>query len=129
MNSVTAGISTELPVNYLGEYTGEPLYVKKESRERNAKILQYADNVILLGAKQSLQWKMTEPASSVRYQYKGNYGIIEENADSYTLLCTASFTQKNATITAKFYLIVMKKGNEIKFLELSKERSFILKKK
>ena len=72
---------------------------------------------------------MTEPVTSEKYQYKGNYGIVDENADSYTLLCTASFSQKNTTTTAQFYLIVMKKGAEMKFLEMSKVRSFMLKKK
>lgn len=129
MNSVNAGISTELPASYLGEYSGEPLNVRNESKARNAKILHYADNVIILGSKQSLRWKMTEPVTSEKYQYKGNYGIVDENADSYTLLCTASFSQKNATTTAQFYLIVMKKGAEMKFLEMSKVRSFMLKKK
>ena len=129
MNSVNAGISTELPSSYLWEYSGEPLNVRKESKARNAKILHYADNVIILGSKQSLRWKMTEPVTSEKYQYKGNYGIVDENADSYTLLCTASFSQKNATTTAQFYLIVMKKGAEMKFLEMSKVRSFMLKKK
>ena len=129
MNSVNAGISTELPSSYLGEYSGERLNVRKESKARNAKILHYADNVIILGSKQSLRWKMTEPVTSEKYQYKGNYGIVDENADSYTLLCTASFSQKNATTTAQFYLIVMKKGAEMKFLEMSKVRSFMLKKK
>jgi len=129
MNSVNAGISTELPTSFLGEYSGEPLNVRKESKARNAKFLHYADNVIILGSKQSLQWKMTEPVTSGKYQYKGNYGIVDENADSYTLLCTASFSQKNSTTTAQFYLIVMKKGAEMKFLEMSKVRSFMLKKK
>ena len=129
MNSVNAGISTELPTSFLGEYSGEPLNVRKESKARNAKILHYADNVIILGSKQSLRWKMTEPVNSGKYQYKGNYGIVDENADSYTLLCTVSFSQKNATNTAQFYLIVMKKGAEMKFLEMSKVRSFMLKKK
>jgi hypothetical protein len=129
MNSVNAGISTELPASYLGEYSGEPLNVRKESKVRNAKILHFADNLIILGPKQSLRWKMTEPVTSEKYQYKGNYGIVDENADSYTLLCTASFSQKNATTTAKFYLIVMKKGAEMKFLEISRVRSFMLKKK
>ena len=127
--SINAQISTELPSNYLGEYSGEPLNVRNESKERNAKILHYADNVIILGSKQSLRWKMTEPVTSEKYQYKGNYGIVDENADSYTLLCTASFSQKNTTTTAQFYLIVMKKGAEMKFLEMSKVRSFMLKKK
>jgi len=129
MNAVNAGISTELPVSYLGEYSGEPANVRKEAKARNAKVLHFADNVITLGPKQSLQWKMTEPVTSAKYQYKGNYGIVDENADSYTLLCTASFSQKNATTTAQFYLIVMKKGAEMKFLEMSKDRSFLLKKK
>jgi hypothetical protein len=127
--SINAQISTELPSNYLGEYSGEPLNVRKESKGRNANILYYADNVIILGSKQSLQWKMTEPVTSGKYHYKGKYGIINEDAESYTLLCTASFSQKNATTTAQFYLIVMKKGAEIKFLEMSKVRSFMLKKK
>jgi len=129
MNAVNAGISTELPVSYLGEYSGEPANVRKEAKARNAKVLHFADNVITLGPKQSLQWKMTEPITSGKFQFKGNYGIIDENAETYTLLCTASFTQKNTTSTMKFYLIIMKKGNEIKYLEISKDRSFMLKKK
>jgi hypothetical protein len=103
--------------------------VRKESKARNANILHYADNVIILGSKQSIQWKMTEPVTSGKYHYKGKYGIINENAESYTLLCTASFSHKNTTTTAQFYLIVMKKGAEMKFLEMSKVRSFMLKKK
>jgi len=129
MNSAYAGISTELPANYLGVYSGEPANVRKEAKSRNAKILQYADNVITLGPKQTLQWKMAEPVTSATYLFKGNYGIIDEKDDAYTLLCTASYTQKKTTSTIKFYLIVMKKGNEIKFLEISKDRSFLLKKK
>ena len=122
-------IPNELPSTVLGEYQGEPENVKKEAKVRNAKILHFSENVIVIGPKKSIKWKMKDPLSSYVYSYTGNYGIIDEKDNTYTLSCTASFKEKNAKTSMNFYLIVKKDGKEITFLETSKERSFILKRK
>ena len=127
--STIARIPNELPNTVLGEYQGEPENIKKEARARNPRVLHFANNVIVIGPKKSIKWKMKDPISSYQYSYTGNYGIIDEKENQYTLSCTVSFKDKNATTSASFYLIVKKDGKEITFLETSKERSFPLKRK
>lgn len=124
-----AKIPNELPITVLGEYQGEPENIRKESKARNPKILHYAENVIVIGPQKSIKWKMKDPHTSVKYNFAGNYGIIEEKDKSFTLSCTVSYKDKNTVSSMNFYLIVMKDGKEITFLETSKERSFTLKRK
>ena len=124
-----AKIPNELPNTVLGEYQGEPENIRKEARARNPKVLHFAENVIVIGPQKSIKWKMKDPLSSYKYSYIGNYGIIEEKGDSFMLLCTASHKEKTTTTTMSFYIKVQKDGKEITFLESSKERSFIMKRK
>lgn len=129
ITTTVSKIPNELPNTVLGEYQGEPKNIKKETRARNPKVLHFAENVIVIGPKKSINWKMKDPLSSYKYSFSGNYGIIEENEHTYTLSCTASHKEKTTTTTMSFYLVVKKDGKEITFLETSKERSFLLKRK
>lgn len=129
ITTTVSKIPNELPNTVLGEYQGEPENIRKEAKARNLKVLHFAENVIVIGPQKSIKWKMQDPLSSYKYSYAGNYGIIEEKDNSYTLSCTVSYKDKNSTTSMNFYLIVKKDGKEITFLESSKARSFLLKRK
>lgn len=119
-----AGTRQELPKTYLGEYRGKITISKKTPQNGNIK-----EDVIELGAKKAVKWQMIDLISGKTILFSGSYSILTENEQSYSLLCSVSSRQGNATFSIKFYLTIPMSGSDITYTDNAKMRTVTLKKK
>ena len=119
-----AGTRQELPKTYLGDYQGKITISKNARQSGNIK-----DDVIELGEKKAVKWRMFDLNSGKAIVFSGSYSILTENEQSYSLVCSVSSKQGNATFSSKFYLTIPMSGSDITYTDNSKTRTVSLKKK